>query len=228
MDKKGFSLIEMLLVVTILGILIGIVSLNIRLSRRHNVRAGIHRLEELRNAIRDIRNECGGYPYPGITDSNLDSLICNTDVEPPCANSEHLLRIWPTNYGCANAQLATGFSGNICNPANEFHRIFTEDLTTNFSLPKGSCNNNEFNWNIDIYCPESTNTNCGSPPPASEIQKAPEIIVYGAVLGPYGPILIRMGLDGTDKLMDGCPTGPYCEDRNLDESGCCKDIGYSY
>ena len=69
-SRRGFSLIELLLVLTILGILGGVVIMNVGgKSDKARVTAAKVSLRALKNAIIQFRNDTGRYP------DSLESLI---------------------------------------------------------------------------------------------------------------------------------------------------------
>lgn len=72
-DESGMTLIEMLIVITLIGIVMGLVGLNVtkRLDEGKQ-NTTIIQIKQLGNALDDFRRVCGFYP---MSDQGLDALV---------------------------------------------------------------------------------------------------------------------------------------------------------
>lgn len=84
LGDKGFTLIEMMIVVAIIGLLAGLVGMKVfRSLDESKVTAARVQIRQLRTVLDDFRRVCGSYP---TTDQNLDALISAPASGHPCKN----------------------------------------------------------------------------------------------------------------------------------------------
>ena len=123
--RRGFTLIEILVVITIIGLLLGLLTMGIgqARARARNMRM-VAEVKQLATAIERVRNELGGGEYPPDgTDRNDWNRFCRrafpwanlAQTDPPFDPSTALV-FWLGGVRDAGSGALNGFSANPATP----------------------------------------------------------------------------------------------------------------
>ena len=255
--QKGFTLIEMLIVVVILMILMGVAGMSAsnQAAKRWRVKRAIMTLHDLRRAYHTLSRSCGVasvHSDQTNTTNHFKDLLCNNSSNPG-------LKKWPTGHQCLSSppkglqdflrQSILDTSGGCTSGAafvadNELDQIFNVDEVEAACAPPGCPTG------IGSWCPfaagqgftvqtNPTAPGSGGTGAQQRDRLAPPRAVFCGVVavrtGYRVAVLMdrsgtaTVGADGS-ALTNPCNKGAWClqDIDGVSTMGCCADTGYAY
>ena len=263
--KKGFTLIELMIVCVIIA---GVFGVLLRIAypsyytflARNRVRSTIVKLYTIKKGLQAISSQCRGMPlrqYTGDADNARDEFLkiidlyeCGRSAEP----SNMRLTTWPmVDIECVGQSLGKQLSvesingrNALCRPAVEygsndvpldgrhfsdvFVGVYGEPCTPHYG--GGPFNGGSPGWNYRLLTDTALNNPVGVICAVTEGYQTPVKVIINTG-GYYNATSVsdgsaRFGIGGQNLGSGACSNGPYCEELNTGERGCCSDMGYNF